>query len=340
MASTYRYGAHKYQCVRQPEPPRHQCEECGRRFFTTDRLNHHKRNDHGPRIKCNLCDYTTTQARRHRMRDHERTHCRNLTQRPKMSSKVVFPPLVQTQGTPPQERLLRESSVSLLDCLSEWDGSPRISLDEEGELHQVVAEAMGWKAAGEADMENISTDKAIPFNIQTVEAAKGEGNFTPDLPVSTETKTNSLSSRCIELKSSTITSPEKNKVGNQAAARRSEESHQKEQTSVSTMSGSQTDGPRTDGMDILAEDPRFFFMGAPSSILQGQTAQLLRSTRVTARRRGALKRYFIPVGYLGVKRIEEAILPDGTVYKLTDFWTRDPECKRTRECMTQTESSE
>ena len=92
--------------------------------------------------------------------------------------------------------------------------------------------------------------------------------------------------------------------------------------------------------DTLSADPRLVFLGAPSSYMEGFTAQLLKATQATAKTH--LQNYskrFIPDGFIGVKKVETVTLPDGTVYTLTDYWTRVPEVTCTTSSATQTEEN-
>ncbi|XP_033738504.1 uncharacterized protein LOC117326029 [Pecten maximus] len=321
----FRYNQHEYAC----ENVLYQCEECGRRFHTQQKLNHHRRNDHGPRIRCTECSYTTTQARRHRMRDHMRIHQRERQNRPSprpiLKSTVQFPPPVKTEHTPPQQRLLQQSnSPQISPLMSEWEGSPQVTLGEEVELHETLAEAMGWTHYNSVDQD--SARKETPDKKASVEETSLPSGL-PTMPESASLSKEMTPPPLSEATCERSKSPLQPRITETTAA----------STGGITETITRTEGIPTETLDNLAEDPRFFFLGAPSTILQGNTAQLMRRTRMAARRKGQLRRHFVPLGYLSVRREEVATLPDGTTYRLIDYWTRDPECKRTRECSTQTE---
>ena len=73
----------------------------------------------------------------------------------------------------------------------------------------------------------------------------------------------------------------------------------------------------------LLDDPRFFFVGAPGSVMAGVPANLLRSIRSTACRSLSRSVRHLPIGFRGIQRQEKAIfiLLDGTVYEISTTWT-------------------
>ncbi|OWF56665.1 hypothetical protein KP79_PYT16268 [Mizuhopecten yessoensis] len=276
------------------------CDDCGRRFFSEARLKHHVRNDHGERVSCTLCNYSVTKARRHRLRDHMKTHQRPRSRNngPLASSTITFPSPRKITTTPLQERVLW-TSPPLSPLMSEWEGSPETTIGEEAELHQVVAEAMGWSQTASEGAQQPQTMAVVT---------------SLDLPAPIE--------------DSRITAVKLPKGSNKVVT---------EQDGVGPVT-EQEGRAGACSMDFLADDPRYFFLGAPSSIMEGHTAQLLRATCTAVRRTGRkFKRHFLPVGYLGVRREETAVMPGETRYSLVDYWTRDLECRKTRECATQTD---
>ena len=73
--------------------------------------------------------------------------------------------------------------------------------------------------------------------------------------------------------------------------------------------------------DYLVSDPRLFFLGAPSSYSESVQASFLRNVREAALHvpsRYAVK--FWPPELSHIKKEESAVLPDGTNYKLGNFW--------------------
>ena len=73
--------------------------------------------------------------------------------------------------------------------------------------------------------------------------------------------------------------------------------------------------------DYLVSDPRLFFLGAPSSYSESVQASFLRNVREAALHvpsRYAVK--FWPPELSHIKKEESAVLPDGTIYKLGNFW--------------------
>ena len=69
------------------------------------------------------------------------------------------------------------------------------------------------------------------------------------------------------------------------------------------------------------QDPHLFFMGAPSSIMQGTAAQALRAVRDQARRTGRRSVTHLPLGVSSIQRQERAILEGGRVYEVITTWT-------------------
>lgn len=93
----------------------------------------------------------------------------------------------------------------------------------------------------------------------------------------------------------------------------------------------------------LANDPRLFFSGAPSSLQNDFVGCLLQKTNAEAKRLGApfRKVSWIPQGFLCVTRCEELTFEDGRHYSLKTTFVRDPEytLKATKETQTSTSSS-
>ncbi|XP_063442388.1 uncharacterized protein LOC134722696 [Mytilus trossulus] len=49
----------------------HQCEDCGKRFPTSTKLNKHRRHNHGTKIQCRYCPWTCSADDKYRLRQHE-----------------------------------------------------------------------------------------------------------------------------------------------------------------------------------------------------------------------------------------------------------------------------
>jgi hypothetical protein len=93
----------------------------------------------------------------------------------------------------------------------------------------------------------------------------------------------------------------------------------------------------------LANDPRLFFSGAPSSLQNDYVGCLLQRTNAEAKRLGAPSRKvsWIPQGFLCVTRCEELTFEDGRHYSLKTTFVRDPEytLKATKETQTLSSST-
>ena len=78
-------------------------------------------------------------------------------------------------------------------------------------------------------------------------------------------------------------------------------------------------------------DPRQFFAGAPSMIKSQFPASPMRRIRKEALEQsisaGGIEVHTFPDCLSSIKKVERAVLPDGTVYELSTTWTRDPEFK-------------
>lgn len=79
---------------------------------------------------------------------------------------------------------------------------------------------------------------------------------------------------------------------------------------------------------------------APPSLYQtsSEAARTL-LIRESAKKAVNYKRTVIPDGFRGVKKVECAYLPDGTVYELTAYWMPDPTCRVFNMNTTQEEES-
>lgn len=78
----------------------------------------------------------------------------------------------------------------------------------------------------------------------------------------------------------------------------------------------------TNVYDHLHLDPRFFFLGAPSSYRKEHCAEELIKVRERSIRTGTRAVSFFPPTLDHIRKEETAILPDGTTYQLRSFWYR------------------
>lgn len=86
---------------------------------------------------------------------------------------------------------------------------------------------------------------------------------------------------------------------------------------------------RTQPLDYLSVDPRYFFLGSPSSYMEGDTAMLLAANRQDAQsHREHFKRKWPPIGVMSIQRVEEVRMPDGRHYRITDYWVRPAHCEQ------------
>ena len=72
--------------------------------------------------------------------------------------------------------------------------------------------------------------------------------------------------------------------------------------------------------DGLHLDPRFFFLGAPSSVSKEVGAKILHDFKESAIQQRRRDVTFFPPELDHLKKIESAVLPDGTIYKLQSYW--------------------
>ena len=68
------------------------------------------------------------------------------------------------------------------------------------------------------------------------------------------------------------------------------------------------------------------FMAPPSMFQASPEAARAMIIREKAKSADTYINTILPTGYGGVKKVEKAILPDGTIYELTAYWMPDPEC--------------
>lgn len=70
--SVHRYCGNAYLTTSSSSnEPLHQCDECGRRFFSRPKLSRHVRNVHGDRVFCLQCNYSVPKTRSYQLRKHE-----------------------------------------------------------------------------------------------------------------------------------------------------------------------------------------------------------------------------------------------------------------------------
>lgn len=84
------------------------------------------------------------------------------------------------------------------------------------------------------------------------------------------------------------------------------------------------------------DDPRLQLSCPPSSYIKNEDATWVRKIRNKAREFNTEIKV-VPDGYLGVKKEEKVILPDGTIYLLTSTWIPDPEIVKRRNMGIQTD---
>ena len=90
--------------------------------------------------------------------------------------------------------------------------------------------------------------------------------------------------------------------------------------------------------DGLHLDPRFFFLGAPSSASQEVGAKILHDFKESAIQQRRRDVTIFPPKLDHIKKVESAVLPDGTIYKLQSYWYQST--KVSKSVSTQTENKE
>lgn len=86
----------------------------------------------------------------------------------------------------------------------------------------------------------------------------------------------------------------------------------------------------TNVYDHLHLNPRFFFLGAPSSYRKEYCAEELIKVRERSILTGTRAVSFFPPTLDHIRKEETAILPDGTTYQLRSFWYRTSTTPRQR----------
>ena len=96
------------------------------------------------------------------------------------------------------------------------------------------------------------------------------------------------------------------------------------------ISASTATGTRERFLDTLANDPEYFFLGAPSCYEPGETARVIHEAKERARHAGCKDRTvkFIPQNLLCIQKVETVTLPSGERYELSSYWIEKPECKK------------
>ncbi|CAC5405187.1 unnamed protein product [Mytilus coruscus] len=84
------------------------------------------------------------------------------------------------------------------------------------------------------------------------------------------------------------------------------------------------------------DDPRLQLCCPPSNYLKNEDANWVNKIRKRARE-FSTEIKVIPDGYLGVRKEEKVILPDGTIYMLSSTWIPDPEVVKRRNVGVQTD---
>ncbi len=87
--------------------------------------------------------------------------------------------------------------------------------------------------------------------------------------------------------------------------------------------------------NMCREDPRTWFVGAPSDELSSEVARRLSKFRTAARKSSNKSVEVLPQGVAGILQKEVAILPDGTKYELTRSVLPEPQERVCRDSETQ-----
>ncbi|CAC5405163.1 unnamed protein product [Mytilus coruscus] len=86
------------------------------------------------------------------------------------------------------------------------------------------------------------------------------------------------------------------------------------------------------------DDPRLQLSCLPSNYLKNEDANWVNKINKRARD-FSTEIKVIPDGYLGVRKEEKVILPDGTIYMLSSTWIPDPEVVKRRNVGVQTDEN-
>lgn len=126
--SVHRYCRNAYLTTSSSSnEPLHQCDECGRRFFSRPKLSRHVRNVHGDRVFCLQCNYSVPKTRSYQLRKHEEiVHNKTKLSVEIKKSAYILPKT--TTVRPPSPLYSDISSVTSIHRedpldLSEWDFS-------------------------------------------------------------------------------------------------------------------------------------------------------------------------------------------------------------------------
>ena len=86
----------------------------------------------------------------------------------------------------------------------------------------------------------------------------------------------------------------------------------------------------------VEESNRSRFQAPPSAFIHSTKANSVRMIRNRAMDNQTYSSSVIPFGYVGVKKEEKVVFPDGTVYFLSAFWMADPQLSTNITMETQT----
>ncbi|KAL3831680.1 hypothetical protein ACJMK2_023403 [Sinanodonta woodiana] len=325
-----------------------QCTECGVSCANWQLLHRHYRYHHGDKIRCEYCTYIVAKNTLYRMRAHyaakhpgracpygRKEHERVLSVRPCVKTVSSSPRFKKTPRSYSEETPVGTPDHPL---------SPLTPLKSPTPIYlEDFPSTPEREAMVSPSMRNLFTSPQRP-QIKTASASE------PALTVTSKNGEKSMHQQAQTVRASIPDSPYEPCLGSSSlevppyhpTPLEMVHSHSSPQRKVEFLCPAptymirpiqletSTQGTLYEYMNRVPSlhyaDPREAFMGAPSLYAKTPQAECLRRIRMKSKMFGQLSNVnqFSPAPEVWLKRVEKAVLPDGTIYELSSMWFPDP----------------
>ena len=323
-------------------PMQYACQICKKKFDKLDSVKRHHRDKHGAKIQCDFCPYSVARSRGKELDRH-------------MATKHSFPAPVRMVGdnffmpelpTPTTDSYTLEDEIE--ENNKEGEITEEIREEERGETRNEDEERIAERCIeenGEAQEEESvrqedqksAEDGKDEMEVDTdskevVEEELKKGKEERSDQDSEKKEEDKNVEECVDVESKKEKNDRRTReVVDEIIQLMERQVRFKRKKVAWKESGKKTNKVKERVNDRFANDPNFFFLGAPSVYEGGEVAEVLNDAKTRALQAGVSnpKVKFIPSNLLCIQRVEEATLPDGTKYALSSFWIEKPVCLKT-----------
>ena len=342
------------------DPDQPYCGRCGERKATWGLVKRHLKEKHGEKLTCPLCHkYSTASSTKYRLRRHienvhkvdpskyistvRKSEMKHNKEIPSLFSiKIATPvrkyqsPCATNSKAPKQDTCIsvnKETDYKLKTPMKKHlESESIIAVTESSHEEKPATPRSPWRLSEdslESPLIDINCDEQGNVTIQQkkiIQESQNDVKLAEPPKVSRSDTPKLLKTGLIKPK---IHKLELHSRKDQKAFSRTVHLHRNQLKTVTV--------PTSPLYACTNNDPRNMFAGAPSEVIKQFDASPLRKIRKRAlRQKGNTTEFLYPSSVGSVKKIEKAILPDGTIYQLETMWCKDPDYKVKRTTNTQT----